>query len=285
MLTMAAVLVVVAFIAYAVYSSIQAGHARTGELKALAPQMGLTFVGDFAPTSAANATGDSRDDFRALRAEFGEFGRFQGSMRPRLWNWMRGERDGAAVRLFDYDEGHTTRDITRIRTLAWIEDPSVKLPPFSLVPIPGRYVVPIARASAAVAGVAGIPREAEVGMPTHQAFDEQYLLRGPDERALRLAFTDRILDFFGKNPGWMVESDGKRLLLNRLTADEVKTWWRGAVAPSDPGEIANVVSAVRDGTVGEKLQGSPGVRASDLPSFLTAALDVAAQFRTGPVTS
>ena len=54
--TLVAVVVVVAFIAYAVYTSIQAGRARTSELKGLAPQLGLAFVGDFAPTSAANAT-------------------------------------------------------------------------------------------------------------------------------------------------------------------------------------------------------------------------------------
>ena len=283
LLTIAAVIVVVAFIAYAVYNSIQAGHARTSELQALAPQMGLTFVGDFAPTSPANATGDPRDDFQALRAAFGDFQRFQGSMRPRLWNWMRGERDGAAVSLFDYDEGHTQRDIARIRTWAWIEDPSLRLPPFSLVPIPGRHVVPIARVSQAVAGVAGIAREsdADIAMPTHPAFDDQYLLRGQDERGLRQAFTDRVLDFFGKNPGWMVEGDGKRLLLNRLTPDEVRTYWRGAVAPSDLREIGTVVSAVQDGTLREKLQASPGVPPSEVPLFLTAALDAVAQFRTG----
>jgi hypothetical protein len=160
--TLVAVVVVVAFIAYAVYTSIQAGRARTSELKTLAPQLGLTFVGDFAPTSAANATGDPRHDFEALRAAFGDFRRFQGSMRPRLWNWMRGERDGASISLFDYDEGHTERDISRIQTLAWIDDPSLKLPPFSLVPIPGRYGGLI-RTTQAMAGVAGSSRHRERG--------------------------------------------------------------------------------------------------------------------------
>jgi hypothetical protein len=282
-LTIAAVFVVVAFIAYAVYQSIQAGHARTGELKALAPQLGLTFVGDFAPTSAANATGDPRDDFQALRAAFGDFRRFQGSMRPRLWNWMRGERDGAAVSLFDYDEGHTQRDIARIQTLAWIEDPSLRLPSFSLVPIPGRQVVPAARLSRTIAGVTGIASDtaAEVAMPAHQPFDDQYLLRGQDEGALRQVFSDRVLTFFGQNPGWMVEGDGKRLLLYRLTPDEVRTYWRGAVAPSGLREMGNAVAAVQDGTFRKTLAASPGVPASELPLFLNAALDAAAQFRTG----
>jgi hypothetical protein len=279
--TLVAVVVVVAFIAYAVYNSIQAGRARTRELKTLAPQLGLAFVGDFAPTAAANATGDPRHDFEALRAAFGDFRRFQGSMRPRLWNWMRGERDGASISLFDYDEGHTERHISRIQTLAWIEDHSLKLPPFSLVPIPGRYGGLI-RTTQAMAGVAGSSRhrDAEIAMPTHQEFENQYLLRGQDEAALRRVFTDRVLGFFGENHGWMVEGDGTRLLLNRLNPDEVITYWRGAVAPSDAREIGAAVSAVRDGTLGEKLKASPGVPPAELRSFLTAALDAAAQFRT-----
>jgi hypothetical protein len=159
----------------------------------------------------------------------------------------------------------------------------VRVPPFSLVPIPGRYVVPIARVSQTVAGVAGIAREsaAEIAMPTYPAFDNQYLLRGHDAGAVRQVFSDRVLTFFGENPGWMVEGAGKRLLLNRLTPDEVRTYWRGAVVPSDLREIGNVISAVQEGTLREKLQSSPGVPASELRLFLTAAVDAAAQFRTG----
>ena len=281
-MTLVAIVLVVAVIVYAVYTSIQAGLARTSELKALAPQLGLTFVGDFAPTSTANATGDPRDDFEALRAAFGDFRRFQGSMRPRLWNWMRGERDGTSVSLFDYDEGHAQRDIGRIQTLAWIEDPSLKLPPFSLVPIPGRHVVPIIRATQAVAGLVGNSRHngGVIVMPTHPEFENQYLLRGQDETALRRVFTDRVLRFFCENQGWMVEGDGKRLLLNRLSADEVRTYWRGAVTPSDAAEIGAAVSALRAGTLGEKLKASPGLPPAELRSFLSAALDAAGQFRT-----
>lgn len=280
--TLIAVVVVVAFIAYAVYASIQAGRARTSELKTLAPELGLAFVGEFTPTSAANPTGDPRQDFEALRAAFGDFRRFQGSMRPRLWNWMRGERDGASVSLFDYDEGHTERDISRIQTLAWIDDPSLTLPPFSLVPIPDGHAGLI-RTTQAIARVAGSSRhrDVEIAMPTHQQFEKRYLLRGQDEAAVRRVFTDRVLGFFSANHGWMVEGDGTRLLLNRLNPDEVFTYWRGAVAPNDAREIGAAVSAVRDGTLGEKLKASPGVPPAELRSFLTAALDAAAQFRTG----
>jgi len=230
-LTLVAVVVVVAFLAYAVYASIQAVRARTVALTALAPELGLAFVGEFAPTSASAATGNPQDDFEAPRAAFGDFRRFQGSMRPRLWNWMRGDRDGSSIGLFDYDEGPNQRNTPRIHTLAWIEHPSLKLPSFALVPIPGRYVRTLARITQAAASLIGNTRhpDRDIEIPTHPEFDNQYLLRGQDEPALRRVFTDSVLLFFVDNPGWMIEGDGKRLLLNRLSPEEVRTYWRGAV--------------------------------------------------------
>ena len=82
-------------------------------------------------------------------------------------------------------------------------------------------MVPVSRMSHAAAGLVGSAShsDAEIGMPTHQAFDNQYLLRGQDESALRRVFTDGYLTFFGQNAGWMIEGDGTRLLLNRLNPD------------------------------------------------------------------
>ncbi len=114
-LTLVAIIIVIAVIAYGVYASIQAGRVRTKALMALAPQLGMTFVGELAPTSPAAASGDPRDDFAALRAAFGNFRRFSGTTRPRLWNRMRGERDGVIVSLFDYFEGARQTDLHRAR--------------------------------------------------------------------------------------------------------------------------------------------------------------------------
>ena len=72
----------------------------------------------------------------------------------------------------------------------------------------------------------------------------------------------------------MVEGDGKRLLLNRLSPALVRTYWRGAATTNDASEIAAAVSAVRDGSLGEKLTAPPGVPPTDLPAFLTAVLDL-----------
>lgn len=282
-LTLVAVGVIVVFIAYAVYASIQAGRKRTTELQALAPRLGLSFVGAFVPTSGAAATGNPQNAFDALRAELGDFRRFQGSMQPRLSNWMRGDKDGAQVAVFDYfDGGDVQRNTPNTQTLAWVEAPSLNLPSFWLRPIPGRYVVPIARFTQAAAGLVGTSRHADqdVDMSRHTEFENQYLLRGADEGALRRLFTDRVVQFFQANPGWTIEGDGKRLLLNRLNPDEVRTYWRGAVPPSDVKEIAAAASALKEGTLGEKLTALPGVPPSEWPSFLDAVMRVTAVLRT-----
>lgn len=281
-LTLIAIGVIVVVIAYAVYAANKAGGRRTDALKVLAPQLGLTFVGDFAPTSAQAATGDPRDAFDALRATFGDFRRFQGSMHPRLFNWMRGEHDDGAVGVFDYHEPDNPRTTANTVTLAWFDRSSLTLPSFVLTPIPGRHVVPVATAAHAAISAIAAARHADVpvSIPTHPGFEDHYLLRGEDEAALKGVFTERVLGFFGDNPGWMIEGCGTRLLMNRLTADEVRAYWRGRHPPNDVREIAAGVSAFRDGTLGKQLMAMPGVPPEGLRSFLTDASAVAALFRT-----
>jgi hypothetical protein len=275
-----AVVVIVAVIAYAVYVSIQAGRARTRELETLAPQLGMAFVGEFAPTSAAASTGDPGNDFAALRAAFGDFRCFQGSTRPRLWNWMRGDLDGQQVSVFDYDEGHSARDTARIHTMASIDSPSLRLPSFALVPIPGGAVRPVTRLAEAIGGlVSPRHRDREIPIPAEPGFGQQYLLRGADEAAVRGVFTERVLGFLRNNAGWMIEGHGTRLLLRRLSPDEVRTYWRSAGPTSDAREIGAAVSAMRQGALGKKLTAPGGVPPAEMRGFLTAALGVADLFR------
>jgi hypothetical protein len=137
----------------------------------------------------------------------------------------------------------------------------------------------VARAAAGLAAGVGLG-DAVIAMSTHPEFEERYLLRGQDEIALRRLFSDRVLRFFSENQGWMIESDGKRLMLDRLSPAEIRTYWQGAIAPNEAREIGAAISAARDGTLGAKLHASPGVPPAELRSFLTTALDAAAQFRT-----
>ncbi len=72
--------------------------------------------------------------------------------------------------------------------------------------------------------------------------------------------------------------------MNRMSREEVRTYWRGAVPPSDAAEIAAAASALQDGTLGEKLTAAPGIRPAELQSFLSAALAVAAVLVTKETT-
>lgn len=46
-------------------------------------------------------------------------------------------------------------------------------------------------------------------------FSKKYLLRGPDDAAIRGVFTSRVLTFFESEPGLCVEADGRKLIVYR----------------------------------------------------------------------
>jgi len=46
-------------------------------------------------------------------------------------------------------------------------------------------------------------------------FSSRYLLRGPDEAAIRRFFTPDLLAFFEKNPGWWVETENASVVVYR----------------------------------------------------------------------
>jgi len=46
-------------------------------------------------------------------------------------------------------------------------------------------------------------------------FSKKYLLRGPDDAAIRSVFTSRALIFFESEPGLCVEADGRKLIVYR----------------------------------------------------------------------
>lgn len=46
----------------------------------------------------------------------------------------------------------------------------------------------------------------DIDISTHPVFSRRYLLRGPDEPAVRAAFGEQAIDFFQNNPDWNVEA-------------------------------------------------------------------------------
>jgi hypothetical protein len=55
----------------------------------------------------------------------------------------------------------------------------------------------------------------DIDFDTNPVFSKQYLLRGPDDAAIRSVFTSRVLMFFESEPGLCVEADGRTLIVYR----------------------------------------------------------------------
>jgi hypothetical protein len=56
----------------------------------------------------------------------------------------------------------------------------------------------------------------DIDFETHEKFSRDYLLRGPDEAAIRAAFTPHVLDFFeSEHVRWCVEAGSNRIAIYR----------------------------------------------------------------------
>ncbi|MFA4947427.1 MAG: hypothetical protein WC674_02830, partial [Candidatus Krumholzibacteriia bacterium] len=55
----------------------------------------------------------------------------------------------------------------------------------------------------------------DIDFESNPVFSKKYLLRGPDDAAIRNAFTSRVLMFFESEPGLCVEADGRKLIVYR----------------------------------------------------------------------
>jgi hypothetical protein len=55
----------------------------------------------------------------------------------------------------------------------------------------------------------------DIDFESNPAFSKKYLLRGPDDAAVRSAFTMRVLMFFEAEEGLCVEGDGRALIVYR----------------------------------------------------------------------
>ncbi|MEX2215255.1 MAG: hypothetical protein WD768_14070 [Phycisphaeraceae bacterium] len=144
-------------------------------------------------------------DGRALHREpFMRFSLFQAGRRQRMKNLMQGKVDhseddpnrGIEVFLFDYRyvTGSHRDHHNHQQTVAAFHTVGEKLPEFSLQP------------ENVLHKIGGLLGYQDIDFEHKPIFSGRYLLRGPDEAAIRELFKDDVLDFFEKHPGWCVEA-------------------------------------------------------------------------------
>jgi hypothetical protein len=138
-----------------------------------------------------------------------QFGRFQlfsrGSDRT-VRNLLEGQAHGCEVKIFDYDcsqGGDSSGSMNQ--TVLCFRAPDLDLPTFSLRPKKTLHKI------AALFGYR------EVTFAGYQGFRQNYLLRGPDEDAIRRLFDVELVGFFDGYPGVSTEGGGPLLVFYRAS--------------------------------------------------------------------
>jgi len=182
---------VLAAVGSGIYLSYALENKRTAALADVSLRMGFNFQ-----------TGISKEQ----APTFGDFHLFTRGHGRKGWNLMTGKTDGAAVSLFDYKytTGGGKNSHTWTQTVAIFPETSA-LPEFVLAPEHWWDKI------GALLGHKDINFEASPDFSTH------YLLKGPDEAAIRAAFGAGALGFFAQNLGWSVEVKGGALAVYRMS--------------------------------------------------------------------
>lgn len=182
-----------------------AWHRRRRDVRqAWALRRGMRFEAGFPKTAAGQP--DPR------LADVGPFPFFQPRFawsHPHMWNLAHGVVGGAEVWLFDYSDDYDT-DTEKV-TVVCFRAPGLELPVFTL----GPRLHLLGLSLGAVTYGQSSPDLVLGGA----AFDQNYVLRGPDEGRVRNAFRPRVVAFFSQRSGWTVQGEADRLLVTRSGLD------------------------------------------------------------------
>jgi hypothetical protein len=139
-------------------------------------------------------------------ATFGTFHLFNRGHARKGSNLMTGKADGAAVSIFDYKytTGGGKNSHTWRQTVAVFPEAG-GLPEFLLSP--EHWWDKIGE----------ILGHKDINFEASPEFSKHYLLKGPDEAAIRAAFGAEPLGFFGQHEGWSVEVKDRALAVYRLS--------------------------------------------------------------------
>ncbi len=126
----------------------------------------------------------------------------------KIGNLMRGTARDLNVAIFDYryTVGAGKNQHTWNQTVISLQLQGRNLPPFSMRP---------ERVWHKLGSMMGYQ---DIDFESNPVFSKKYLLRGPDDAAIRSVFTNRVLMFFEEEPGLCVEADGRKLIVYRHSA-------------------------------------------------------------------
>lgn len=133
------------------------------------------------------------------------FALFNQGHSKQIKNAMYGEIDGVKAAVFDYYYvlGSGKNRTTYNQSVVYFEPANLNLPPFSLRPEHTFHKI-----------ISAFGYQ-DIDFGNRPDFSSKYLLRGPDEQAVRSIFTDALLAFYEMNEGTSTDGGGNQLFIFR----------------------------------------------------------------------
>jgi hypothetical protein len=184
------VFLIIALIVVVGIYSWQKEKERTRQLQLTASQLGWSFTAS-APLN--------------MIAGLERFALFDSGQGKRITNFMYGEASGVKAAVFDYayTTGSGKNRQTHYQSVVYLEPVSLNIPYFSLRPEGLIYKIFTAFGYQ------------DIDFGQRPEFSKQYILRGPDEQAIRRTFNDGLLSFYETYPGTCTDGGGNQLFVYR----------------------------------------------------------------------
>ena len=163
---------------------------RTRQLQLTASQLGWSFAAS-APLN--------------MIAGLERFALFNQGQGKRISNFLYGEASGIKAAVFDYayTTGSGKNRQTHYQSVVYLEPVNLSIPYFSLRPEGILYKIFTAFGYQ------------DIDFGQRPEFSKQYILRGPDEQAIRRTFNDGLLSFYETYPGTCTDGGGNQLFVYR----------------------------------------------------------------------
>lgn len=177
------------FVIIAIYSW-QKAKERTRQLQVTASQLGWSFAAS-APLN--------------MIAGLESFALFNQGQGKQINNFMYGEASGMKAAVFDYayTTGSGKNRHTQYQSVVYLEPGYMRLPYFSLRP------------EGLIFKIFTAFGYQDIDFGQRPEFSKQYILRGPDEQAIRQTFSDGLLSFYEMYPGTSTDGGGNQLFIFR----------------------------------------------------------------------
>ena len=193
------VAVVVSILAITAYFSYIKNKKRTEALEKEAEAMGLQF----------------NPECSEVRDRFSEFDLMNRGRAKKAKNLISGDAGDVKISIFDYQytTGSGKNSRTRLLTVVALESAGILAPSFTM-----------RRQNALLDKIGKFFGGQDIDFEGHPTFSEMYVLKGPDEDAIRRFFTPTLLTFFETKVGDNVEGAlGKMILYKgRTSVEELK---------------------------------------------------------------